>query len=398
MVGFAPVDGAFHIQFRLSGNPPMADTNPLHALLEQGQSIWYDFISRDFIGDGSMKKLVDQGVRGMTSNPTIFEKAIAGGGAYDEQIRELAAQGLSTAEIATRLFVTDVRNACDVMMPVYTSSNGSDGFISIEVSPTLAAQTEATIAEARSLWKEIGRPNLMVKIPATDEGIPAIRQCIADGININITLMFSLEQYSAVAGAYIAGLEERLAKGEAIDGINSVASVFVSRIDTMVDEMLEKIGSEEALALRGKLGLANSKMVYILFTEIFSGPAWENLAAHGARVQRPLWASTSTKNPSYPDLLYVDNLIGPHTVNTLPPETLVAVMDHADVRATIGEGAHEAPQIVEKLAGVGIDVDAVMHKLIAEGVSKFVKSFDGLFEKIEAKRASLAGGSVTQEA
>ncbi|MDB5036447.1 MAG: Transaldolase [Chlorobi bacterium] len=367
---------------------PTAVMNPLHALLEQGQSIWYDFISRDFISSGEMKRLVDQGLRGMTSNPTIFEKAIAGGNAYDEQIREIGA-GPSIAEIATRIFITDIRNACDVMRTVYDNSNGTDGFISIEVNPKLAAKTEETIAEARSLWKEVGRPNVMIKIPATPEGIPAVRQCISEGINVNITLMFSLEQYRAVAGAYLNGLEDRVANGGEINGINSVASVFVSRIDTMIDEMLGAIGTPDALALRGKAGLANSKLVYEEFKRTFSGERWEKLAERGAHPQRPLWASTSSKNPNYPDLLYVDNLIGPMTVNTVPPETLAAIMDHAVVRATIEEGVDEAREAMRKLADVGIDIDAVMKKLIAEGVSKFEKSFDTLFQKLEEKHGAL---------
>lgn len=372
--------------------------NPLQLLLEQGQSIWYDFISRDFIATGTMGNLVQKGLRGMTSNPTIFEKAIAGGNSYDEQIKELAAAGHSTAEIATQLFITDIRNACDVMMPVYRESNGTDGFISIEVNPKLAAKTEETLTEARHLWKEIDRPNLMIKIPATNEGIPAIRSCISEGINVNITLMFSMEQYSAVAEAYIAGLEDRVAAGGDIGSINSVASIFVSRIDSMVDGMLEKIGGEEALALQGKLGLANSKLIYREFKKLFSGDRWEKLAARGAHPQRPLWASTSTKNPSYPDLLYVDNLIGPHTVNTVPPETLEAIFDHANVHPTIEEGIEAAEQAVHDLTKIGIDIDDVMAKLIEEGVWKFEKSFDTLFEKLEEKRRALTGGSVTQEA
>lgn len=363
--------------------------NPLHALHQQGQSIWYDFVSREFISSGGMKKLVDQGIRGMTSNPTIFEKAIAKGDAYDAQIQELDAAGMSTADIATALFVEDIRNACDIMRPVYDSSNGEDGFISIEVSPLLAAKGAETIAEAHRLWKEIDRPNLMIKIPATEEGYPAVQRVIADGLNVNITLMFSLEQYRAVAEAYIAGLEERVAAGKDISGINSVASVFVSRIDAMIDEMLEKIGTPEARSLMGKAGLANTKLTYREFRRIFSGPRWEALAAKGAKLQRPLWASTSTKNPSYPDLLYVDNLIGPNTVNTVPPETLEGIMDHAVVKPTVEEGIEEAEQTMKQLAEVGIDIDEVMERLITEGVSKFSKSFESLFEKLEEKKKAL---------
>lgn len=333
----------------------------------------------------------------MTSNPTIFEKSIAGGKDYDDQIRELSAQGLSTADIATQLFITDIRNACDVMMPVYTATNGADGFISIEVNPKLAAKTEETIAEARHLWNQISRPNLMIKIPATAEGIPAVQRCIAEGINVNITLMFSMQQYRAVAEAYLAGLEERAHTGEALANLSSVASVFVSRIDAMIDAMLEKIGTAEALALRGKAALANSKLIYEEFKRIFSGERWQQLHANGAQAQRPLWASTSTKNPNYPDLLYVDNLIGPHTVNTVPPETLEAILDHAVPRFTLEDGLAEAEQTIQDLASVGVDLDGVMATLLGEGVEKFEKSFDTLFEKLEQKRAALAGTTISQE-
>jgi len=373
--------------------------NPLHSLLEHGQSIWYDFVSRDFIADGTMKSLVDKGLRGMTSNPTIFEKAISKGTAYDDQIRQLGNDGLSTAEIATQLFITDIRNACDVMRPVYEASGGADGFISIEVNPKLAADTEGTIAEAHHLWQEIDRENLMVKIPATPEGMPAIRHCIADGMNINITLMFSLEQYRQVTNAYLSGLEDRLAAGKDISNVNSVASVFVSRIDVLIDDLLAKLGTPEAIALQGRAALANTKLVYQVFRETFSETSerWRKLSEAGARPQRPLWASTSTKNPAYYDLLYVDNLIGPYTVNTVPPETLEAILDHADVRDTLETGLDDARHTMEQLPEVGVDVDAAMDKLLAEGVEKFAQSFDSLFEKLEAKRATLADGSVTVE-
>ncbi|MCC7438044.1 MAG: transaldolase [Armatimonadetes bacterium] len=360
--------------------------NPLQQLLGQGQSIWYDFISRQFIANGTMQSLVDQGLRGMTSNPTIFEKAIAGGSDYDEQIKQLSNAGETIGEIALQLFMADVRSACDVMRPVYDSSNGSDGFISLEVSPKLANDTEGTIAEAKRIWQEVDRPNLMVKIPATPEGIPAIRRCIAAGININITLMFSIEQYRAVAEAYIGGLEDRLAAGGAIAGIASVASIFVSRIDSLIDGLLGNIGTPEALALQGKAAIANSKLSYQIFKTAFSGQRWEQLAGHGAQLQRPLWASTSVKNPAYPDLLYVDNLIGPHTINTVPPETLVAIMDHVVVEPTIELGVQESEATLRQLTEVGIDIPAAMDQLLAEGVEKFVASFDSLFAKIEAKR------------
>lgn len=360
--------------------------NPLQQLLGQGQSIWYDFISRQFIANGTMQELVGQGVRGMTSNPTIFEKAIAGGSDYDEQIKQRSNAGETIGEIALQLFMADVRSACDVMRPVYDSSNGADGFISLEVSPKLANDTEGTIAEATRIWQEVDRPNLMVKIPATPEGIPAIRRCIAAGININITLMFSIEQYRAVAEAYISGLEDRLAAGGAIAGIASVASIFVSRIDSLIDGLLGKIGTPEALALQGKAAIANSKLSYQIFKTAFSGQRWEQLAEHGAQLQRPLWASTSVKNPAYPDLLYVDNLIGPHTINTVPPETLVAIMDHVVVEPTIELGVQESEATLRQLTEVGVDIPAAMDQLLAEGVEKFVASFDSLFAKIEAKR------------
>jgi transaldolase len=372
-------------------DPVLIMENPLHALLDQGQSIWYDFISRDFIHSGKMKDLVDRGLRGMTSNPTIFEKAITTGTDYDAQIRQLSEQRLSTAQIATELFVTDVRDACDVMRPVYDGAGGTDGFISIEVNPELAARTDETIAEARQLWQSVARPNVMIKIPATNEGMPAVRQCISEGINVNITLMFSLEQYRQVAEAYIAGLEDRVRAGGDISGINSVASVFVSRIDSMIDGLLTKIGTPEALELKGKGGLANTKLVYQEFKKIFSGERWEKLASQGARIQRPLWASTSTKDPSYPDLLYVDNLIGPHTVNTVPPETLTAIFDHGTIRPTVEEGVEEGRQALQKLADVGVDLDDVMRKLIEEGVEKFEKSFKTLFQALDAKRVELSG-------
>lgn len=360
--------------------------NPLQQLLEQGQSIWYDFISRQFIANGTMQQLVDQGLRGMTSNPTIFEKAIASGSDYDDQISQLSNAGQTTSQIALQLFMADVRNACDVMRPVYDSSNGTDGFISLEVSPKLATDTEGTIAEAERIWQEVSRPNLMIKIPATPEGIPAVRRCIAAGININITLMFSMEQYQAVAEAYISGLEDRLAAGGAIAGIASVASVFVSRIDSLIDAQLGNIGTPEALALQGKAAIANTKLTYQLFKTAFSGQRWERLAEHGAQLQRPLWASTSVKNPAFPDLLYVDNLIGPHTVNTVPPETLVAIMDHAVVKPAIEVGIQESEATLRQLTEAGINIPAVMDQLLDEGVEKFVASFDTLFAKIEAKR------------
>lgn len=368
--------------------------NQLQQLLGQGQSIWYDFISRDFIATGEMSRLVDLGIRGMTSNPTIFEKAVAGGNLYDDQIRAMTLAGASTAEIAGALFIQDIRSACDLLRDVYDSSGGSDGFVSLEVNPRLAEQTEESIHEARLLWQSIDRPNLMIKIPATLQGIPAIRRCLADGININITLMFSVEQYRVVAGAYIEALEERLSAGLPIGHLASVASVFVSRIDTLVDSLLEKIGSEEALALRGKAALANSKLVYGEYQTLFGNERWARLAAAGARPQRPLWASTSTKNPDYPRLLYVSPLVGPDTVNTVPPDTLEAILADGPFEAvTISEGADEAVRTMKDLGAIGVNIDAVMGQLLAEGVEKFETSFDGLFQKIESRQRDLVHGA-----
>lgn len=361
----------------------------LHDIFSNGQSIWYDFISREFIQSGKMKELVNTGIRGMTSNPTIFEKAIAGGDEYDEQIRTLDEQGASLDEIATELFVTDVRNACDVIRDVYDQSNGNDGFISLEVSPTLAAETEKTVIEAKKLWDAVDRPNLMIKIPATPEGIPAIRTCIGAGINVNVTLIFSLEQYRNVAEAFIAGLEDHSAAGESISSIRSVASVFVSRIDSMVDERLENVGTVEAKNLQGKAGLANTKLVYREFGNIFSGSRWDSLAKQGAVAQRPLWASTSTKNPSYPDLIYIANLIGPHTVNTVPPATLDAILDHGDATVRIQEGMDDAEETLNNIEAAGVSLSKAMDDLLEEGVEKFANSFSSLFDQLEEKRERL---------
>lgn len=361
----------------------------LHDIHRLGQSIWYDFISRDFIASGQMQELVETGIRGMTSNPTIFEQAIAKGNDYDEQIKTLDVSGASLDDIATALFVTDIQNACDVIRPVYDESDGVDGYISLEVSPTLAHETDATIKEAQRLWAAVDRPNLMIKIPATPEGIPAVQSCISQGINVNITLIFSLEQYQGVCEAYLAGLEARSLQGEALNRIHSVASVFVSRIDAMIDSQLQALGTPEALALQGKAGVANTKMVYQAFQQVFSGERWESLASQGANLQRPLWASTSTKNPDYPDLLYINTVIGPHTINTVPPATLEAIIDHGTAALTVEDGVKEAKESLEKIEQVGIVLPDVMSRLLQEGVQKFAQSFHSLFEKLEAKREHL---------
>lgn len=359
----------------------------LHDIHSAGQSIWYDFISRNFISSGEMARLVETGIRGMTSNPTIFEGAIAGGAEYDPQIRALDAMGASTPEIATALFIDDIRAACDVLAEVYRESGGADGYISLEVSPTLAHDTEGSVSEAIRLWKEVERPNLMIKIPATEEGYPAIRRVIAEGINVNITLIFSSDQYRQVVDSYIGGLEDRAAEGEAIDQIHSVASVFVSRIDAMIDAELEEIGTEEAQRLIGTAAIANARGIYREYGELFSSPRFEALAAKGANRQRPLWASTSTKNPNFPDLLYIDSLIGPETVNTVPPATLIGILDHGKSDVALKGEDRDDVATLEKIEEVGVSISEVMDRLLSEGVEKFVASFTSLFEKIDEKRA-----------
>ncbi len=361
----------------------------LHDIHKNGQSIWYDFISRDFVASGRMAELVASGIRGMTSNPTIFEGAIASGEEYDAQIASLDQNGTSTPEIATALFVDDIRAACDVLRNVYNESDGEDGYISLEVSPTLANDTERTVAEAERLWREVDRPNLMIKIPATEAGYPAVRRVIAAGINVNITLIFSGEQYRKVAEAYIGGVEDRLEQGGAIDRVHSVASVFISRIDAMIDARLEEVGSEEALSLRGLAALANARQIYHDFHTLFSSSRFETLATRGANRQRPLWASTSTKNPEYPDLLYINSLIGPDTVNTVPPATLEAILDHGVSDSVLHLDRPEQETTLQQIEGVGVSIDDVMNQLLSEGVEKFVASFTSLFEKIDQKREHL---------
>src|SRR4051812_18037201 len=364
--------------------------NRLKELLRYGQSIWLDYIHRKLIRTGELKKLIaEDGLRGMTSNPTIFEKAIAHGTDYDETFKAALADNpkIATGDIYERLVIEDIRAAADVLRPVYDETGGADGFVSIEVSPHLANDTDGTIAEARRLKKDVGRPNVMIKVPATPAGIPAIETLTAEGVNVNITLMFSMSHYEAVARAYVRGLE-RAADPHAI---SSVASFFVSRVDTLVDPQLEKIGTPEALALRGKLAIANSKAVYRRFEEIFHGEGFAALKSRGARVQRPLWASTGTKNPAYSDVLYVENLIGPDTVNTLPPATIDAFRDHgAASGATVKENLHEAMAVLGKAAKLGIDLEAVGKKLQDDGVAAFIKSFDDLAAALEKKRAEIA--------
>lgn len=375
--------------------------NPLVEIEKLGQSIWYDNIRRALIDNGDLAgKIAEDDLRGVTSNPTIFEKAIAGSADYNDQMRRLVADGRSVNEIYEALVIEDIQRAADLFKPVYERTKKLDGYVSLEVSPLLARDTEGTIAEAKRLWATLNRPNVMIKIPATPEGIPAIRECIATGININVTMIFAMENYEEVAEAYISGLEQRAAAGRPIDHVASVASVFVSRIDTAIDNQLEfrirrSEDKDEKAALSGLLGkaaIANAKMQYQRFKEIFSSERFAKLKALGARVQRPLWASTGTKNPNYSDVLYVENLIGPDTVNTLPPATFTAFRDHGKVALTIEENLDEARAEIEKLGEAGVDLEQVCLQLQNDGVKAFADSFESLMQSITSKRASLTSG------
>jgi transaldolase/glucose-6-phosphate isomerase len=361
----------------------------LHQLTDLGQAIWLDYIRRSFITSGDLQALIDEGLRGVTSNPTIFEKAIAGSTDYDDALYRLVEEGKTVEEIYEALVLDDIRRAADLLRPVYDQTDGADGYVSLEVSPTLAHDTKGTVVEARRFFAALDRPNVMIKVPATPAGIPAIEILIGEGINVNVTLMFSLAHYEAVAEAYIAGLEKLAADGGDLSKVASVASFFVSRVDTAVDRALEAIGTPQAVALQGKIAIANAKVAYARFKEVFSGQRWERLAAQGARVQRPLWASTSAKNPLYPDTLYVDGLIGPDTVNTVPPATLNAFRDHGTVALTLEAGLEEARA---QLAQLGADLDAITQKLQDDGVAAFAKSFESLMATIAEKREQLLVG------
>jgi transaldolase len=362
--------------------------NPLLAVHAQGQSIWLDYIDRTILRDGTLARLIrDDALMGMTSNPTIFEKALAEGHAYDEQIAA-AAEGERTAwELFELIEADDVRAACDLFAPVYESTNGGDGFVSIEVSPSVGHDTEGTVLEARRLWRAVDRPNVLVKVPGTIEGAAAIRRLIAEGISVNVTLLFSIAAHARVIESYIGGLEERAGAGQPIDRIASVASFFVSRVDTEVDRRLDAIGAPAEL--RGQAAIANAKRAYRLYQEQFSGARWAALADRGARVQRPLWASTSTKNPAYRDVMYVEALIGPDTVNTLPPATIEAFRDHGKVARTVDADLDAADAVMEELERLGISYAEVTDKLLRDGVASFAKSFDSLIAGLERKTASL---------
>jgi transaldolase len=358
----------------------------LHA--EQDQSPWIDFIDRDLLESERLTGLVDDGIRGLTSNPTIFAKAVASG-QYDDLIRRELEAGHGNQAIYEEIAVGDVGDAADVLRRIYDAADGADGFVSIEVEPDLADDSAATLERARHLWSRLSRPNVFIKIPATPAGLPAIEAAIADGINVNVTLMFSVDVYRDVARAYIAGLRRRHQAGGDISKVASVASFFVSRVDTKVDKRLEGIGSEEALGLRGKAAVANAKMAYRAFGEIFGGDEFADLRGAGARVQRCLWASTSTKNPDYHDILYVDQLIGPRTVNTMPIDTIEAFLDHGAVERTLDRDMDEAAATLGRVEEQGISMRQVTDELTEEGVTAFAKSFDELIETIDSKRKAL---------
>ncbi len=368
----------------------MSARNPLVVLFEEfGQSVWLDFIERGLLADGGLERMIAaDGVRGVTSNPSIFRQAITGGDRYLPALEAILAEdpGIPTEALYESLAVEDIRTAADQLRAVWDASGGGDGYVSLEVSPRLAHDTGATVTEARRLWALVDRPNLMIKVPATPEGIPAIEELIASGINVNATLLFSMEHYENVALAYLRGLERCPRPG----AVASVASFFVSRVDTAVDRLLEEMGSDEALALRGRAAVANSRLVYARFREVFHGPGAASL--RGGRVQRPLWASTSTKNPAYSDVKYVEELIGPETVNTIPLATLEAFRDHGCPARTVDADLDGARADLEALHRLGIDLDAVTGRLQEEGVRAFAEAFEALLQGLEERRSLLGGG------
>ena len=372
----------------------LANTDRLIRLYEEfGQSPWLDNLQRGYLTSGQLAQLRDRGIRGLTSNPTIFQKAIAGSADYDEQFRGLAADANATLDDYWAMVLQDINGAADVLDSVYESSDGVDGYVSVEVNPGLAHDGPGTESAARDLHERLGRRNVMVKIPATAAGTAPIRQMLSEGRNINVTLIFSLARYQDVMNAYLEGLETYAGTdGAELSRVASVASFFISRVDTEVDRRLEAIATAEALALRGKAAVAQGQLAYKAFQETFSGERWDALAAQGARVQRPLWASTSTKNPAFPDTMYVDQLIGPNTVNTLPDSTIEAFADHGTLARTIDADVTTAEVVWASLAAVGVDMDDVAEQLEREGVSSFEKSFTELIDVLDAKGAELRGG------
>jgi transaldolase len=367
--------------------------NPLVQLFSFGQSFWYDNIRRKFLVDGTLAAMIaDDGLRGMTSNPSIFEKAIGGSDDYDTAVNKLVRDGLDVNGIYEALALADIQMACDLFLPLYENSDGTDGYVSLEVSPYLAHDTEGTVSEARRLRQAVGRPNVMIKVPATKAGIPAIRQLIGEGIHVNVTLMFNMAHYEAVAQAYMDGLRHFVKRGGDPKGVASVASFFVSRVDTAVDKLLSASSHSSAQALLGKTAVANSKVVYQRFLELFHGDAFADLRKAGARNQRLLWASTSTKNPAYPDTLYVDELIGPETVNTMPQSTLEAFRDHGTLSQSLTRDVEAAYEQLQAVEACGVDLTAVTEKLQEDGVAAFSKSFDSLMATIETKINTVRAG------
>ena len=374
--------------------------NRLQQLHDAGQSIWLDSIDRRILHDGELDRRVsDDALTGMTSNPTIFQKALASSNAYDDQIIEAEEHGLRSWQLFELLETTDVRDACDHFAAVYSSTRGADGYVSIEVSPGVSQSADATVEEARRLWKTVDRPNVMVKVPGTPEGAIAVRRLIAEGINVNITLLFAIQAHERVIEAYMAGLEDRIKARQPIDGLASVASFFVSRVDTEIDKRLDALiakatqpEKERLKILKGRAAIANAKLAYRLFTQKFAGPRWEALAKQGGRVQRPLWASTSTKNPEYRDVMYVEELIGPDTVDTMPPATIEAFRDHGAVERAVDKKVAAAEGLLKEIEAVGISMKGVTEKLLVEGIASFQKSFDELIAGLEAKIGSLAPG------
>ena len=370
--------------------------NSLQRLSAAGQAIWLDFIDRPMLRNGDLERRIrDDALTGMTSNPTIFEKALAEGNAYDDQIRS-AAGDFTAMELFELIATTDVRDACDKFRGTYDRTNGADGYVSIEVSPAAANDANATVAEAQRLWSMVGRPNVMIKVPGTSEGASAVRQLTSAGMNVNITLLFAIEAHRRVIEAYFTGLEDRLRAGKPIDRLASVASFFVSRVDTETDKRLDTLAAaasgqqrDRILALRGKTAIANAQLAYRLFRDEFSSPRWAPLKAAGGRLQRPLWASTSSKNPAYRDVLYVEQLIGPDTVNTMPPATIDAFRDHGEVARTVDAQFSVAEQTIADLGAVGVDLNDVTDKLLRDGLASFQKSFESLIAGLEKKSAAL---------
>jgi transaldolase len=370
--------------------------NTLQQMFEHGQSPWIDNITRGMLQSGELQRLIDVGIVGLTSNPTIFQKAIGSGTDYDEALRTLAREGKSAEHILDSLVLDDIGHATGLLRQVYDRTKGRDGFASIEVLPKLAHDTAKSIAEGTRYFSSLNVPNVMVKIPGTPEGVPAIKKLISQGVNVNITLLFSLESYRTIANAFIEGLEERVQAGKPIGDISSVASFFVSRVDTAVDAQLDQKAKDDPgragqyQALRGKAAIANAKLAYAdVYLKLFNGPRWDTLAAKGARRQRPLWASTSTKNPAYRDVLYVEELIGPDTVDTMPPATIQDFLDHGRVRNSLQEDVSGARKFLDQLKDVGIDMDAVTKKLQVDGVASFAKSVDDLLVTISGKRQEM---------